>query len=401
MDVNARIGAIVDRLAGELIGLRRTIHQHPELAFEEHETAKLVSGYLGRLGIPHRTGVGRTGVVGLLECNGAGRTVAIRADMDALPIHEETNLPFASKLSGKMHACGHDAHTVIALGVAAVLAELKDQLRGRIKLIFQPAEETLGGAPAMIADGVLDNPKPDVILGYHNWPQLPSGKVGYHPEAVMASSDAFGLTIKGVTGHGAHPHLAVDAIAGAAQFVTQVQTVVSRETAPLNPAVITIGQFIGGTARNVIAGTVELKGSVRTLDPPASQRVEAALRRMLDGLKLGMRLDYTLDYRRLTPVLRNNKEMLQRVLSSARDVLGAGNIVEMPQPSMGSEDFAWFAERIPAAHLRIGSKIDGLDTAIHRSNYDCSDQAIAVGVKVVARAALDLLGASEPSVRHS
>jgi amidohydrolase len=388
----SRIDAIADQLTDELIALRRTIHAHPELAFEEHETARLVAERLTRAGLAVRTGVGKTGVVGLLAGGkGDGPTVAIRADMDALPIHEETGLAFASTRAGKSHACGHDVHTVIGLGIAATLAQLRAELPGRVKFLFQPAEETLQGARAMIADGALADPNPDVILGYHNWPQLPAGTVGFHPDVVMASSDAFDVTMRGSAGHGAHPHLAIDAIAGAAQFVTQVQTIVSREIAPSSAAVLSIGQISGGTARNVIAASVELKGGVRTIEPGIAEKIEAAMRRMLDGLKTGMRLDYALDWRRLAPVLRNDPAVLARYVATARDTLGADKVVQMPAPSMGSEDFACFAELLRAAHLRIGSKIDGLDTAIHRANYDCNDRAITTGVRVVARAVVDLL----------
>ncbi|MBA3504875.1 MAG: amidohydrolase [Betaproteobacteria bacterium] len=390
MDINGRIAASTERWTPELIALRKTLHQHPELAFEEHETAKAVTDFLSRLGIPFRTGIGKTGVVAVLEGSAPGRTIGIRADMDALPILEETGLPFASKIAGKMHACGHDVHTVIALGVAAALSEMRDALHGRIKFIFQPAEETLSGAAAMIADGALEDPALDMILGYHNWPQVTAGSVGYHPEAVMASADAFDVTLTGRGGHGAYPHLAVDAMAAGAYFVTQLQTIVSREVAPLSPAVVTIGEFHSGTARNVIAPTALLKGSVRTMEPGLSGAIEAAVRRLLEGIKTGMRVDYSLEWQRMAPALRNDKATLARVLACAKDVLGAQNVVEMPAPTMGSEDFAWFAEKVPAAHLRIGSKIDGLDTAIHRSNYDCNDLAIPVGIRVVARAALDL-----------
>jgi amidohydrolase len=390
MDLNQRLAQAADRLTPQLVALRKQLHQHPELAFEEVETAKAVQGFLTRLGIPFRAGVGKTGIVAVLEGSGPGRTIGIRADMDALPIHEETGLAFASKIPGKMHACGHDVHTVIALGVAAALAEVKDSLRGKIKFIFQPAEETLSGAAAMIAEGALDDPKMDAILGYHNWPQVKAGTVGYHTEAVMASADSFDLTLKGRIGHGAHPHLAVDAVAAGAYFVTQVQTIISREIAPLSPAVLTIGEFHAGTARNVIAATAVLKGSVRTQEPGLSGAIEAAVRRMLEGMKTGMRIDYELDWKRVAPVLRQHKATLGKVLQSAVAVLGKENVVEMPQPSMGSEDFAWFAEKVPAAHLRIGSKIDGLDTAIHKANYDCNELAIPTGVRVVARAALDL-----------
>jgi len=289
-----------------------------------------------------------------------------------------------------MHACGHDVHTVIALGVAAALIEMRAELSGRVKFIFQPAEETLSGAQAMIADGVLDDPKMDVVLGYHNWPAVEAGKVGYNADVVMASADAFDITLKGREGHGAHPHMGIDALAAAAHFVSQVQTIVSREVKPISPAVVTVGELHAGTARNIIAGTAVLKGIVRTMEAELSEKIEQAMRRMLEGIKTGMRVDYTLDWKRVAPALRNHKPTLERLLKSAREVLGNENVCELAEPSMGSEDFAWFAEKVPAAHLRIGSKIDGLDTAIHRANYDCNDLAIPVGVRVVTRAALEL-----------
>ena len=390
MDIDQRIAAITERLTPRLAALRKQLHQHPELAFEEHETAKAVTGFLGELKIPCRTGIGKTGVVAMLEGAAPGRTIGLRADMDALPIHEQTGLAFASKAAGKMHACGHDVHTVIALGVAAVLNELKGSLRGKVKFIFQPAEETLSGARAMIADGVLDDPKMDLILGYHNWPAVQAGRVGYNAGAVMSAADAFDITLKGRDGHGAHPHLGIDALAAGAHLVSQLQTIVSREVKPLSAAVLTIGEFHAGRARNIIAGAAQLKGIVRTMEPGLSEKIEAAMRRMLEGIKAGMRVDYELDYRRMTPSLRNNPEILKALLASARQAVGAENVLELPEPSMGSEDFAWFAEQVPAAHLRIGSKIEGLDTAIHRSNYDCNELAIPVGVRVLARAALDL-----------
>src|SRR5687768_12414865 len=252
MPADARLTKITDRLTPELVALRKQLHQHPELAFEEHETAKAVIAFLGKHKISVRTGIGKTGVIAVVEGAKPGPTIGIRADMDALPIHEQTGLPFASKVPGKMHACGHDVHTVIALGVAASLAEMRDSLRGKVKFIFQPAEETLSGARAMIADG-------------------------------------------------AHPHLAVDALTAGAYFVSQLQTIVSREVKPLSPAVVTVGEFHAGTARNIIAGTAQLKGIVRTMEAGLSEKIEAAMRRMLEGMKVGMRVDYELQWQRMAP----------------------------------------------------------------------------------------------------
>jgi amidohydrolase len=385
------VDGAADRCMDDVIALRRAIHAHPELAFEEHETAKRVQEFLSRLRIDFRAGVGGTGVVALLDGAKPGPTVAIRADMDALPMSEPSGLPFASTVPGKMHSCGHDAHTAIALGVAAVLAEARAELAGKVMFIFQPAEETLRGAKAMLADGALDAVKPDIVLGFHNWPQLATGTVGWHAEAVMASSDAFDVTIKGTAGHGAHPHLAVDAVVGAAHFVEQAQTIVSREIAPISSAVLTIGSIHGGTARNIIASSVKLEASVRTLEDDVARRVEAAVRRILEGLKTGMRLDYALEWTKLTPVLRNDKPTMARVLGVARGMLGPANVIEMPAPSMGSEDYAWFAELAPSAHLRIGSKIEGHDTAIHRTDYQLNEAVIPLATKLMSRAVLEFL----------
>lgn len=391
MDTNNAISGLTEKITDELIQIRRTIHQNPELGFEEFETAKLVSEALDKMGILQRTGVGGTGVIGIIEGANPGKTIAIRADLDALPIDEQSGVSFASKVPGKMHACGHDAHTSIALGTAMVLNQMKDQLKGRVKLIFQPNEEGLGGAKAMIEDGVLEDPAIDIILGYHNWPLLEAGKVGYQGGAVFAASDFFDVTLKGVSGHAAHPHTTVDTIAAAAFFITQLQTIVSREIAPVDPAVVSVGKIEGGTARNIIAGEVCLSGGIRGQSTEVMKRVEETMRRLLDGIKAGMRVDYELDYRVAVPVLRNDLEVLDQVLVSARKILGEENVEALDYSSMGSEDLAFFTERLPSAHLRIGSKIDGLDTMLHKANYDCNELAIPTGVRAVSQAAADLL----------
>lgn len=388
---NADIAVIVDRISPDLIDLRRKLHQHPELAFEEHETARAVADYLSAAGVEVRKGIGGTGVIGLVDGVRAGRRVGVRADIDALPIAEQSGVPFASRVPGRMHACGHDAHMAIALGVAHVLSTLRGRLSGGVKMIFQPAEETLSGAAAMIADGVLEDPPMDAILGYHNWPALQTGLVGYHSSVVMASSDAFDIILKGKASHAAHPHNGVDALVGAAQLITLLQTVVSREIAPSIPAVVTVGQIEGGTARNIIAERVVLRGTARTLDEGAAKQVEASVRRIVAGASASLRLENEITWQRQAPVLKNNDAILARVLASSRDVLGPDKVVDLGAASMGSEDFAWFAERIPAAHLKIGSKIDGLETAIHRSNYDCNELAIPIGVRTLTRAVVDLL----------
>jgi amidohydrolase len=391
MSINETINQRTGELTDDLIQIRRAIHENPELGFAEFKTAALVAETLDGIGIPLRKNVGKTGVVGLIKGGGPGPTLALRGDMDALPIQENTGLPFASKVPGLMHACGHDVHTTILLGAAMVLNELRDGIKGNVKLIFQPSEEGLNGAAAMIADGVLDDPKVDMAIGYHNLPALKAGRIGYHANVTYASSDSFDITLKGISGHGALPHLAVDVITAAGYFLTQLQTVVSREIAPVRPAVVSVGQITGGSARNILPDTISLQGTVRTLDPGAREQVKEAIARLLDGLKVGLRIDYDLDYQSGVPVMRNDRGVLDSVIGSARNILGFDNVAELSETSMASEDFACITEKVPSVHIRIGSKIDGLETAAHRSTYDCNELAIPTGVKVLSRAALDLL----------
>ncbi|WP_144186015.1 M20 metallopeptidase family protein [Elioraea rosea] len=379
-----------DRIAPELIAVRRDLHRFPELAFEEKETAARVAAELSRLGIAPRTGVGRTGVVGMIEGGRPGPTLLIRADMDALPIHERTGLAFASAVDGKMHACGHDIHTTTLLGAAAVLKRLAPGLGGRVLLVFQPAEEILEGAAAMIADGVLDDPKPDYALGFHNWPYQPVGTITYVNGACQAASDAFDILFKGRSGHAAHPHQAIDPVAGAALFIGQLQTLVSREVNPLSPAVVTVGRIEGGTVRNIIPDTVLLQGTVRTLDAVARDAVEAGMGRLLAGVETGLRLPSDFTYARKVPPLVNDTALLGRVVTTMRAAFGDGAVRE-GTASMGAEDFACFAEAVPAAHLRIGSGAPGRKDSLHNSEYQPDEASIAIGVQALSRAALDLL----------
>ncbi|MBR0651451.1 amidohydrolase [Roseomonas terrae] len=373
--------------APALIALRRDIHRVPELGFQETRTAGIVAAELARLGIAHRTGVGVTGVVGEIRGGRPGPTLAIRADMDALPIHEETGLDFASSVEGKMHACGHDIHTVTLLGVAALLKDLAPQLAGTVRLIFQPAEEILEGAAAMIADGAADGI--DLALGFHNHPDMPVGSFGFVRGPCLAASDRFDLIVQGKSGHAAHPYAAVDPIVAAAQFITQAQTVVSREIRPLHPAVVTVGMVQGGATYNIIPERVALKGTVRTLHAAARDTAEAALRRLAAGLEPAMRVRCEMRYQRLVPPLVNDDRMLEPVLASVARQMGV--TPEEGEASMGSEDFAEFAARAPAFHLRIGSGTPGRDDRLHNAMYQPDEACIALGVQALSRAALDLL----------
>ena len=387
-DPAARIRDAAVALDPALVALRRDLHAHPELAFEETRTAGIVAAELARLAIPHRTGLGGTGVLGVIEGGRPGPTLAIRADMDALPIAEETWLPFASTAPGKMHACGHDIHTVTLLGAAAILKDLAPMLAGRVLLVFQPAEEVLEGAAAMIADGAADGV--DLALGFHNHPDMPVGSFGYVRGACLAAADRFDLVVRGKSGHAAHPYAAIDPIVAASAFVAQVQTVVSREVKPIHPAVVTIGSFQGGATYNIIPERVHLKGSVRTLHAEARDTAEAAIRRLVTGLEATMRVACTLDYERKVPPLVNDDRALNPVLAAVRAQFG--DVLTEGEPSMGSEDFAEFAARAPAAHLRIGSGAPGRADRLHNANYQPDERCIGLGVQAITRAALEMLG---------
>jgi len=374
-------------LRTQLIEDRRSIHAYPELAYQEERTAALVVKRLDALGIPYEAGIGGTGVVGVIRGPLAGPTVLLRADMDALPIHEETGLPFASTRPGAMHACGHDIHATTLLGVAALLKDLAPQLAGRVALVFQPAEEVLEGAAAMIRDGAGQGI--DLALGFHNHPEMPVGRFGYVRGAALAASDRFDLIVHGRSGHAAHPYAAIDPIVAAAAFVSDVQTVVSREIRPTHPAVVTVGSFQGGTTYNIIPERVHLKGTVRTLHDESRATAEAAIRRLAAGLEIGMRVRCELDYRALVPPLVNDDRVLEPAVAAVRRQFG--DVIEEGEPSMGSEDFSQFAALAPAFQLRIGSGAPGRDDRLHNARYQPDERCIALGVQALTRAALDLL----------
>ena len=386
-DIAGHLKDAAARIEPHLVALRRDIHTVPELAFQEVRTAGIVAAELSRLGIPHRTGVGKTGVIGTIEGGRPGPTLAIRADMDALPIHEETGLPFASTVAGQMHACGHDIHTTTLIGVAEILRDLAPNLAGRIQLIFQPAEEVLEGAPAMIADGAADGL--DMALGFHNMPDMPVGEFGYVRGRALAASDRFDITVQGKSGHAAHPYASVDPIVAAAHLITQLQTVVAREQKPIHPCVVTVGMVSGGTTYNIIPERVALKGTVRTLHPEARDVAEAAIRRLCAGVGAAMRCEVSVDYRRLVPSLRNDDAVLEPAIASVAANFGKPALEK--EPSMGAEDFSAFADRVPSFHLLVGAGQPGRDDRLHNAFYQPDERCIGLGVQALSRVAVDLL----------
>jgi amidohydrolase len=386
-DIASHLKDAAAAIEPRLIEIRRDIHSVPELAFQEVRTAGIVVAELTRLGIAHRTGVGGTGVIGTIDGGRPGPTLAIRADMDALPIHEETGQEFASTVDGQMHACGHDIHTTTLLGVAELLKELAPNLAGRIQLIFQPAEEVLEGAEAMIADGAAEGL--DMALAFHNMPDMPVGEFGFVRGHALAASDRFDIIVQGKSGHAAHPYASVDPIVAASHLITQLQTVVAREQKPLHPCVVTVGMFSGGTTYNIIPERVALKGTVRTLQPEARDVAEAAIRRLCAGLGDAMRCKIEVNYRRMVPSLRNDDAVLEPAIASVAQNFGKPLLQK--DPSMGAEDFSAFADRVPSFHLLVGSGAPGRDDRLHNAFYQPDEACLALGVQALSRIAVDML----------
>ena len=369
-----------------LVEIRRTIHMHPELGFEEIETSKLVCEWLERFGIQVKTGLAKTGIVGLLEGKEPGKTVAIRADMDALPMDEASLVPYASKIKGKMHACGHDAHVAILLGVAKFLSSIRDRVKGNIKWIFQPAEEGGGGGKMMVEEGALENPKVDAIFGAHVFPLLSIGKVGIYEREALAAADKFAIKILGRGGHGAMPHLSKDPILAAGHLITQIHSIVSRDINPLDSGVVTIGKINGGTAFNIIPDEVQLLGTVRSLNSQVRETLRSRIERVTQGIVQSFGMDYRFDFECGYPVLVNDIAMSRLVASACSEGIGEEN-VEVLKPSMGAEDFAYYLEKVPGSFFRLGIRNEkkGIIHPYHSSYFDIDEEVLPLGVEMFVR----------------
>ena len=372
--------------------LRRDFHRHPELGFEEVRTAGIVARELTNLGLEVSTGIGKTGVVATLEGAQPGPVLLVRFDMDALPIQEETNAEYASQTPGVMHACGHDGHTAIGLTVAKMLEEHKSELRGTVKFVFQPAEEGLGGALAMVADGVLENPRPERSLSLHLWNEKPLGWIGVTPGPAMSASDRFTINIIGKGGHGAAPHISIDPVAAGAQVISALQTIVSRNVDPLESAVVTTTSMIGGEAFNVIPDTVELRGTIRTFKPEVRKIVMERFESITRGIAEAMGCRADVELRSITPAVSNDSEMAERVLRVARSEYPQGDI-STEERTMGSEDMAYMMDDIPGCYFFIGSADHerGLDAGHHHPKFDFNEHALTTGAALMASAVVDYL----------
>ncbi len=382
MDLKTKIAEMKDWL----VEIRRTIHMHPELGFEEVETSQLVAQWLEKFGLEVKTGIAKTGVVGLLRGGQPGKTVAIRADMDALPIEEANEVPYRSQVKGKMHACGHDAHTTILLGVARFFSSLRDQIKGNIKWIFQPAEEGGGGGKVMAEAGVLEDPKVDAIFGAHVYPDLNIGQVGIHEREGLAATDRFIIKLLGKGGHGAYPHLCKDPILAAGHMITQIHSIVSRNVPPLESAVITIGKVSGGTAFNIIPDEVELIGTVRSLTPQVREILKNRLEEEVQGVARSFGIDYHFTFDYGYPALINDPPMSRLVASVCTRAIGQENVIYV-KPSMGGEDFAYYLQKVPGAFFRLGCRNEkkGIVQTFHNANFNIDEDVLPFGVEVFVR----------------
>lgn len=379
-------------LKEEMVARRRDLHRHPEIAFQETRTAGIVATVLADLGLEVRTGVGKTGVVGLLEGDHDGPTLLIRADMDALPIQEENRTEYVSETLGVMHACGHDAHTSIGLAVAQVLTRHRSEMRGRVKFVFQPAEEIGAGAAAMIDEGVLENPRPDYSIGLHVWNEMPVGMVGVTPGPTMSAADIWKCVITGYGGHGAAPHKTRDPIIAAAQLVSALQTIVSRNVAPLDTAVVSVGSIHGGDAFNVIPPTVEMEGTIRTFKKDTQEKVTLRLREICEGVASALQCKADLEIKPMTPVVDNDPALADRIATIAAGVLGVEN-VKRDERTMGAEDMARLMDDIPGCYFFVGSANAERDLAYphHNPRFDIDEEAMVIGATILAEAAASFI----------
>ena len=368
---------------------RRHIHQHPELGFKEFETSSFVKKELETMGVEVVLLKTETGVLGILrgEKEGSDVVTALRADMDALPIVEQTGLSYASRNKGVMHACGHDGHTAGLLGVAKLLNSMKDRFSGTVKLVFQPAEEVLGGAESMVESGVLENPKVDTVIALHGWPSLEVGKIGIFYGPYMASADKFTVKITGSGGHGAYPHISADPVLAAAHAVVALQDIVSREIDALDRVVISVCTLEGGKAFNIIPEEVQFSGTVRCLNEEVRKTIEEKMDRIIKGIASTFGCKYELEYLYRVPMLVNDPEVINLVSEAANQALGEGHVVQSDRPAMGSEDFSIFINNVAhGAFIRLGVTNPGEEQMkLHNDRFNFNDEALPIGVAVLTQ----------------
>jgi len=399
MATQTRLHDDIDEILPGVIADRRHLHEHPELGFQEVETAKFVADRLAALGVEDiRTGINKTGVTGLIHGtkpgSGPAKVMLLRADMDALPIHEENEVDYKSKNDGVMHACGHDAHTAILLGVARILSNRKDEFSGTVKLLFQPSEELFpGGAKGMIEEGVLEDPHVDGVFGLHMAQENAVGTIKVAGGPVMAAPDSFRVTVQGKGGHGAYPHKTVDPVVIGAQIVVALQTLVSREIDPLDNAVISTTFFNSGDAFNVIPDIAKLGGTVRTFKPETRDYLEKRIPELVKAVGEALGATIEVSFERGYPATVNDPAEAERVRAAAAKVVGEENVIEMT-PVMGGEDFSYFLEQRPGAYFFVGSKNEekGLIWGHHHPKFDIDEESLAIGIEATVETVFSYLG---------
>ncbi len=384
-----------NNIKDELIEIRRTLHQYPELGFEETNTSKFIKDFLTREGIEFKEFAG-TGVCGVIKGTKEGennKVIGLRADIDGLPMQDKKGCSYASKVTGKMHACGHDGHTTILLGVAKLLNKNKDKFNGIVKLIFEPAEETTGGARVMIEEGVLTNPTVDVMCGLHVEETLDAGMIMVRRGTVNAASNPFNITIKGSGGHGAYPDTAIDPIVMASHVVTSLQSIVSREIKPVNPTVVTIGSIHGGTAQNIIPNEVKLGGIIRTMTNEDREFAKVRLKEIVNGICTTFRGSAEIEIEESYPCLYNDDNMVKILEDSAKNIIGAENVKVQKNPKLGVESFAYFANEVPSVFYFLGIRNEekGIIHPAHNSLFDIDEDALPIGVAIQCEVAINYL----------
>jgi amidohydrolase len=387
MSLLEKIKALSLQYSGEVVDARRHLHANPELSYQEFNTAKYVGDRLKSIGLSPTEGVATTGLtVEIQGKNPTRKSVALRADMDALPIHEANEVPYKSKVQGVMHACGHDVHTSSLLGTARILNTIKDQFEGTVRLIFQPGEEkNPGGASYMIRDGVLKNPQPSGIIGQHVFPLLPVGKIGFREGMYMASCDEIYLKVIGKGGHGAAPELAIDPILIASHIIIALQQVISRNASPKQPTVLTFGRITGEGATNIIPNEVDIAGTFRAMNEEWRESALKKIKKMAEGIAEGMGGRCVVDISRGYPYLENNPELTRRIRKAAEAYVGSENIVDL-DITLGAEDFSYYSQVIPASFYRLGTRNEakGITSYVHTPTFDVDEDALKLGPGLMA-----------------
>ena len=386
-----------EEIRARLITFRREIHRNPEVSGDEKNSSSFVAGVLEANDIQVKSNVGGYGLVAVLNGDSEGPVIALRADMDALPIDEQTGAEYASTSPGVMHACGHDVHTAILMGAAIVLADMRQSLKGKVMFLFQPAEESISGAKAMIADGLFDGQLPGAVVALHCLPEMEVGKVGHKPGIMTAAADSIDIVIKGKSGHASRPHQTVDAVLVSSMVINAIHHIVSRKTNPLHPAVISIGSIYGGSAKNIIADRVEMEGTVRTLDKGLREKMPEIIEDVIKGVTASMGADYEFTYTLECPAIINDPTIDKLVSSCASDIVGKENSIELGEPMMGSEDFALFTEMVPGALFRLGTgnREKGIVASLHNPHFDIDEEAIIIGAKMMSWIATSYLNAEK------